>query len=378
MIRKVCAALVLLGLGLGSAGSRAEVQALAEPTTSSSSEIRISLPADGGSAVSVIPGTEQIVVELPRGAVFPLDFAESSGGLLRGGEVTPLDHKRVRLELELASGLLDRVTFDGASLTLRFESRYEARRASADGPDQYRLGPDDKLQVTVHNQPELTSTPTINREGYITAPLVGEVKAAGLTRRELADRLAERLGRDYLVDPKVDVQIEAFRSQWVMVSGEVRLPGRTPLRGGTRLKEVLSEAGGFAADAGVSIKISRRVEDGETFESITIDRAAFERGEQNPILQSGDIVDVARAKYCYVQGEVRSSGPVRVQPGMTVLKAISHVGGLTQWADLKSVRILYEGGVKPRVINLKRIRDGKEEDPELTGGEVVIVDRRFF
>jgi len=36
------------------------------------------------------------------------------------------------------------------------------------------------------------------------------------------------------------------------------------------------------------------------------------------------------------------------------------------------------GGVKPRVINLKRIRDGKEEDPELTGGEVIIVDRRFF
>jgi polysaccharide export outer membrane protein len=373
-------ALFMIVLGLGAAGARAEIaeiEAKAE-SSKSSAEIRIALPADDTSAVSVTPGNEQIVIELPHGAVFPLDFAESSGGLLRGGEVSPLDDGRIRLELKLASGLFDRVTFHHDSLTLRFESRYQARRETAEGPDHYRLGPDDKLQLTVHNQPELTSTPTINREGYITAPLIGEVKAAGLTRRELADRLAELLGRNYLVDPKVDVQIEAFRSQWVMVSGEVRLPGRTPLRGGARLKEVLSEAGGFAADAGSSIKISRPVEGGETFESMTIDREAFERGEQNPILQSGDIVDIARAEYCYVQGEVRNSGPVRIERGMSVLKAISHVGGLTQWADLKSVRILSQDGMEPRVVNLKRIRDGKEEDPVLTGGEVVIVDRRFF
>jgi polysaccharide export outer membrane protein len=377
MIKKICLLWIAACLAVWGGVANAEVEALTEPT-SSSAEIRIALPEDSSSEVSVSPGDHRIVIELPRGSVFPIDFAASSGGLLRGGEVTSLEDNRVRLELEMAAGLFDRVVFDDASLTLRFESRFEKQRTVAEGTDQYRLGPDDKLKLTVHNQPELTSTPTIDRQGYITAPLVGEVKAGGLTRGELANRLAELLGRSYLVNPKVDVQIEAFRSQWVMVSGEVRLAGRTPLRGGTRLKEVISEAGGLGPDAGEGIKISRRIESSEKFETINIDRAAFERGEANPVLQHGDIIDVSRARFCYVQGEVRSSGPVRIERGMSLLKAISHVGGLTQWADLKSVRILGEDGVEPRVVNLKRIREGKEPDPVLAGGEVVIVDRRFF
>ena len=61
--------------------------------------------------------------------------------------------------------------------------------------------------------------------------------------RELSARLADLLGRAYLVNPQVDLSVREYRSQWVMVSGEVSLAGRVYLRGGTRLKEVLSEAG---------------------------------------------------------------------------------------------------------------------------------------
>ena len=353
-------------------------------------DIRISLPEGVDAEVSVSPRDNRVLLELPRGAVFPLDFAASSGGLLRGGEVVPIDNGRVRLELELAQGLLHRIDFETDAVVLRFHSRFEAHHATEQVDDQYLLGPDDKIVITVHNQPELTSKLTITREGLITAPLVGDVQASGLSPRQLAAKLAERLGRDYLVNPQVDVDIEEYRSQWVMVSGDVRLPGRVSLTGGTRLKEVLSEAGGFGDDAGERIIISREREGDE--ERIYVDRGEFQAGKSNPVLEDGDIIDVISTSFCYVHGEVRNPTRVRVERGMTLLKALTVAGGLTEWADRKSVIILPGDeenwangqpaagtqGPQERIYNVKRIQSGKAEDPRLRGGEIIVVKRRFF
>lgn len=341
-------------------------------------EILITLPDGPEPRVSVSPGSNRVVLELPRGSVFPLDFGAASGGMVRDGVVTSLDAQRVRLELELAQGLLDRVDYRPDSLTLRFTSRFDAMRPRVSG--DYILGPDDKILLTVDNQPELTSHLTVTRDGTIAAPLIGDVDAAGLGPRQLALRVAELLGRNYLVDPKVEVVVEDFRSQWVMVSGEVRLPGRLALKGGTRLKEVLSEAGGLTSGAGEKITISRQVVGSEEYEILTIDRAAFERGESNPVLLGGDIIDVGEAEYCYLQGEVRSPGRISIERGMTLLRAVSLSGGVTEWADRKSVKVLYPADRQPRerVFNLRKIQNGKDEDPPLAGGEIIVVGRRYF
>ncbi len=352
----------------------------------SRAEIRISLPAGSTDNVSVKPGDSRVVLELPRGSVFPLDFAATSGGLLRGGEVAPLGADRVRLELELAQGFLEGFEFEAGVVLLRFRSRFAIDRIPEESEGQYLLGPDDKIAIIIHNHPELTSRQTISRGGLITAPLVGDVRAGGLSPRQLAGRLSELLGRDYLVNPQVDVSIEEYRSQWVMVSGEVRLPGRVPLTGGTRLKEALSQAGGFSTEAGERITISHQggVAGGE---QNSIERQEFGRGLVNPILENGDIVEVSRVSYCFVNGEVRNPSRVRVERGMTLLRALTIVGGLTEWADRKSVTILpgpdanatnghpEAGG---RIYNVKRIMSGKEADPQLREGEIVIVKRRFF
>lgn len=360
------------------AASHAQDAAAAEPVRSHA-EIRIDLP-DAAPQISVLPGARHVLLELPRGSIFPLDLSGSSGGLLSGGEVTPLGEDRVQLRLELALGLLNRVDYEPGAVVLHFGSRFDAQRESGAGGTAYLLGPDDKLLITVHNHPELTSRPTITNEGTINAPLIGDVDAAGMSPRQLAVRLSELLGASYLVDPQVDVGVEEYRSQWVVVTGEVRMPQRVPLRGGTTLKEVLSEAGGFTDLSGERITISRRIGiDGE-YETIVISRGDFETGVRDPRLQRGDIVDVSRSTYCYLQGEVRSPGRVQVERGMTLLKALSLVGGLTEWADKKAVRVLYEPGTVPRevVYNVKRIQAGKDDDPPLEGGEVIVVPRRFF
>jgi polysaccharide export outer membrane protein len=341
--------------------------------------IRIGLPENPAPIVSVTPGEGHVVVVLPIEADLPADLESASGGLLRGAEVMPLDDGRQRVDLLLARGLLDEVRFEPGAVVLRFHSRSLAGSDDGDASGQYRLGADDRILVTVHNHPELSAGLVLSRSGTVTLPHVGEVTALGQTPRQLADRLAELLGRDIVVDPLVDIQVIEYNSQWAMVSGEVQESGKVPLRGGTDLKSVLAEAGGLTIDAGERIVISRRAAGSTTSENIVVDREAFEHGETNPLLQHGDIVTVVRASYCYVRGEVRAPGRHPIERGMTLMKAITLAGGLTDWAKSKNVQVIHpDGDVGGKTYNLEDIERGKVPDPVLTGGEVVIVKRRFF
>ena len=219
----------------------------------------------------------------------------------------------------------------------------------------------------------------VSKNGMITVPLVGAVTAAGLSPRSLALRLAELWGQSYLVDPKVDVQVEEYRSQWAMLSGELRSPGRVPLKGATTLKEALNEAGGFSPIAGEEIVISHYVDSSRAGEIMRVSRRKFEEGTVNPLLEHGDIVTVTRIKYCFVDGEVRRPGRVPITRGLTLMQAISTVLGVTEWADIKEIRVRKEGETGAGTIyNLKKIRRGKAADPLLEGGEIIVVGRRIL
>lgn len=359
-----------------------------------SAEIEIVLPEGSADNVSVLPSTGGVTVELPRGSVFPMDFDSATGGLLRSGGVEALDGGRVRLELEMARGVLEAVEFRPGAVTLRFVSRFDPLMAGTESDEVYRIGPDDELKITVYNQANLSTDVTVSSDGNITMPVLGKVRAEGLSQRDLTVRITELLGQGILVNPQVDVGIEEYRNQWVMVTGEVRNPGRHALRGGTTLKEVLAEAMGFTEKSGEGITISRRIAGTDDFKKFDISRSSFEIGGVDPTMSHGDIVEVSRATYCYIHGEVRSPSRVPVERGMTLLKAITSVGGLTEWADRKEVRILpaaeadangqpvWEGrsakGARGRVVNLRRIQAGLEPDPVLKGGEIVYVKRRYF
>ena len=374
-------ALALLVLALGARATAAAAtgaEAEEAPGAARRAEIVIELPP-GDQAVAVEPRQLGVVLELPADARLPADFVAASGGLLRGADVQPVEGRRVRVELELAQGLLDRFETRDGSLRLVLSSRF-VEVASSDVRQQYLIGASDRLLLTVHNQPDLTTELTVTREGLIIAPLVGDVQAEGLTPRQLAGKLTELYGRDYLVDPRIDVDVVEYRSQWVIVSGQIERPGRVPLRGGTRLKEVLGESGGLNEDAGEVIRITRRVEGSDESTSFVVKRADFENGLVNPVLAEGDIVEVERAKLAFIQGEVREPRPVIIDREMTLLRAITLAGGTTDWADLKNVKVLYQDGAGPaeRTFNLKAIRRGKAEDPKLAGGEMVIIGRRFL
>ena len=372
--------LFLLAAAVTIAGpARAQGEATDE---AAGAQLRIRFPPGVVAEVSVETGDHIITLLLPRGSQFPLDFAAASNGLVRRGQVTPMGDGQLKLDLELDQGELDRIDYRPDGVVLEIGRRTVALTEVA-SKNNYALGPDDIIQLTVHNQKELNAELTVTREGTIFAPLLGEIRVEGMTPRQVAILLTERLGRSYLVNPQVDVDVEEFRSQWVMVTGQVQRLGRIMLHGGTRLKEVLSEAGGFTEDAGEAITISRKTQGSEEYEYEVerIDRALFERGEIDPMLYHGDIVDVARSHYAYIDGEVRKPSRIPIERGLTLMRAISMVGGLTEWANRKQVRILYPGeGGESRVetYNLKRIQEGKDPDPELHGGETIIIERRYF
>ncbi len=343
-------------------------------------KVEIRLPDGVAPEISIEPGERIITLILPRGSQFPLDLAAASNGLVRGGEVTPMGDGQVRLDLRLDQGVLERIEYEQRGIALHLGRR----TLVLDDPStsgNYVLGPDDIVRLTVHNQSQLNTELTVTREGTIFAPLVGETRVAGMTPRQVAILLTEKLGHEFLVDPQVDVEVKEFRSQWVMVTGQAQRLGRITLRGGTRLKEVLSEAGGFNQYAGETITISRRKPASDEYEIISIGRTEFESGEVDPMLYHGDIVDVTHSEYAYIQGEVRSPSRIAIERGLTLMRAVAMVGGLTEWANRKEVRVLYpleDGTTRVEVHNLRKIQLGKAEDPSLHGGETIIVDRRYF
>ena len=349
-------------------------------TGSRTGQIVVTLPPGADHDVSLAFGDGNVSLSLPSGSVFPLDFERESNGLLRSGEVVLVDEKHVRLDLKMASGVVDGIDVSAKTVVVKFRRRFaDTREVASARDDDYRLGSDDKIQVVINGDPKLTQQVVVGPDGRVTFPLIGDVALGGLTVREATENVAELLARDYLVDPKVDIKIVEYKSRWVMVTGEVGKPGRVPLRGGATLKDALADADGLSVGAGDEIVISRDAPDGGAKIQIPVDRLEFDRAETNPALKSGDLVSVPSRPYVYVHGEVRSAGKVPLERGMTLMKAISIVGGLTEWGSENSVQVMSEGSTgKKRLFNLKDIRAMRIPDPPLKGGDVIFVKRRFL
>jgi polysaccharide biosynthesis/export protein len=108
----------------------------------------------------------------------------------------------------------------------------------------YVLGPLDVISVKVWNNPNLSSTLDIGPDGMISLPLIGQVKADGLTSMQLREALAKRLG-EFLNSPEVDVQVLKVLSKRFFVYGEVGHPGEFPLVQETTIMDALANVGGF-------------------------------------------------------------------------------------------------------------------------------------
>ena len=128
-----------------------------------------------------------------------------------------------------------------------------AARATESPISESRIGPDDLLNITVFEAPEMNCSVRVSASGEISIELLGAVHAAGLTPRELETVLQGLLRQTYMKDPHVGVFVQELQSQGVSVVGAVKMPGIFQIRGTKTVIEVLSMAEGLTDEAGDTV-----------------------------------------------------------------------------------------------------------------------------
>jgi len=248
------------------------------------------------------------------------------------------------------------------------------------GADEYKISVDDVLNITVYREDDLSLIVRVGTDGCIPYPLLGNIKAAGLTVPELEKVLTEGL-KKYIQTPHVSIFISEYST--VTVNGEVLKPGMYPLKPGLTVLEAISLAGGFTDFAARnSIKIMRH-EDKEDKTIIVEAGRISESGNksQDVPLKPGDIV-VVEYNTITVSGEVMKPDMYPLKPGLTVLEAISLAGGFTDFAARNSVKIIRsENGTDKNIVvqaeNISK-KGNKSKDVQLKDRDIIFVPESLF
>ena len=111
-------------------------------------------------------------------------------------------------------------------------------------PKTYEIGAEDIIQVRIWRQPDFSGQYAVRPDGKITLPLVGDIKAAGMSPDALSSQIRQTLS-DLIIDPQVTVQVMQVNSKKFYIAGEVNRPGQYPLVVATKVFDALSNAGGF-------------------------------------------------------------------------------------------------------------------------------------
>ena len=163
--------------------------------------------------------------------------------------------------------------------------------------EDYRIGVDDRLQVTVWRNPELAANVPVRPDGKITMPLIGDVEAGGHTPTEVAETIKKQLSA-YLREPNVAVIVTELRSHEyltrIRVTGAVRSPRSLPHRQGMTVLDAVLEAGGVNDFASPNrAKLYRQTKERtETFDIQLGDILTKGRLETNLLLKPGDVITV--------------------------------------------------------------------------------------
>lgn len=178
----------------------------------------------------------------------------------------------------------------------------------------YRIGPSDKLALTVFQVEDLSFEEIfVDASGKLQLPLLGSVQAAGLTPAELSTELERRLGERYLRNPRVSVSVSEAASQKITVDGAVTKPGVYEMRGRTTLLQAVAMAEGGTRVADLRKVAIFRSTEGRPMVAV-FDLAAIRRGEAvDPVVLGDDVVVVDTSRL-----SARYRDIIEVLPGLGI------------------------------------------------------------
>ena len=255
--------------------------------------------------------------------------------------------------------------------------------AQAPPPQQadkdYIIGPEDVLEVQVWGNKDLNQIVFVRPDGRTSLPLVGEIGVAGKTVQQLQDHL----GTVYEKTVKgavVTVIVKEIRSRPVFFIGGFGKPGVMQLTRELTLLQAISVVGGVIPNADSEKGFVLR---GEKRIPIDFNRL-LQKGDlsQNPKLEPGDSVVVPLADAVYVNGEVKQPGAVKYTGDLTILKAITQVGGLTPLASAGRVDVLRGNSEKKERIrvDVDKMMRSPDDNPDirLQPNDIIFVPQRLF
>ncbi len=263
------------------------------------------------------------------------------------------------------------VTSRGMSVLAAVAMWAGAPRAMA-SDTQYVVGSGDVLRVSVYGEQALSGDLMVPTACKIDVALIGAVEACERTPASIEEEVRTRLGERYLIDPRVIVEVSTYGSQKVDVGGAVKTPGIQILRGPTPLTEVVAAAGGPEDASVMDVELIRA-----GGERSTHALADLHAAKETLLVHRGDTVTLRHGRHVYLDGEVKSEGPVPYRTGLTLTQAITLAGGPSQFASRRKAIVLTAKGERV-VVNLNAVRKGSQPDRVLEPDDRITLPRSWF
>jgi polysaccharide export outer membrane protein len=281
------------------------------------------------------------------------------------------------------------------------------QRRTQDRPlTDYPIGSGDVLEITVPAMEELRGRVVrVSGEGTIALPLIGVVKAAGLTEEALREAIRRQL-ENYMHNPQLDLFVRDYRSRQVAVIGAVTKPGLYNLASETdTILDLVALAGGMRDEAAQRILLipAEPADPGMTKALAAILPAQLVSQDPSPLFlkqtdplvidlnnlahgghqlylslpaRPGDVIMVPGSGQVLVQGWVEKPGAYRITPGLTALGAVAAAGGPLFAADTSAVQVIRTGKRGERIsylADLEKIKTGEKPDIAAQEGDVIEV-----
>jgi polysaccharide export outer membrane protein len=263
----------------------------------------------------------------------------------------------------------------------------------------YKIGPEDLLEISVFEDEKLNKTVRVSSQGNISLPLLGILKVRGLTGNELEKEIRDLLAEKYFQDPHVSIFIREYRNQRISVIGAVEKPGVFDVTGQKTVLEMLAMAGGLKGDPNSSagqllfvirqpileedtLKEKKNSEE-QSPKTFVIDlEELLVKGDLglNIPLMHGDVINVPFSGKVFVGGEVKSPGGFPLSgKRMTIGQAITLAGGLKYQANGSETKIFRysEKGTERETLSVDvyAIQKGEAEDTSLKENDIIIVPK---
>lgn len=259
---------------------------------------------------------------------------------------------------------------------------YRNKSSAAD----YKVGPEDLLEIDVFGVPDLKTTARVSATGYIKLSLIDKIEVAGLTVSELESLISKRLEK-FVREPVVSIYVKEYRSQQISVLGSVKDPRAYYATGQKYLLDMLSVAGGLSQNAG-SVCIIQRPPRTDTPEDrgekivIDLDELLIKgRPELNIPVLSGDTIVVPSAGIFFVDGAVKTPGEFQLKGKTTFTQALAMAKGLSYEASHSDVRIYRDTGKSEReviTVDYDAVLAGKAPDIDVRDKDIIIVSSSGF